>query len=125
MKPNRLLKIILASASPRRLHILQEHDLSAVVMPANIEETPQKDEEAKIYVTRLAREKAQTILEQVEVATTDIILAVDTTVAYQEHILEKPRDHQDAYRESVLGFSQLFSLHINVYLLQKSIHPHH
>ncbi|MCE0722149.1 MULTISPECIES: Maf family protein [Legionella] len=98
MKPNHLLKIILASASPRRLHILQEHGLSAVVMPANIEEIQQKDEEAKIYVTRLAKEKAQTILAQVEMGTADIILAADTTVAYLEHILEKPRDHQDAYR---------------------------
>ncbi|HHF7375117.1 Maf family protein [Legionella bozemanae] len=98
MKPNHLLKIILASASPRRLHILQEHGLPAVVMPANIEEIQQKDEEAKIYVTRLAREKAQTILAQVETGTADIILAADTTVAYQDQILEKPRDHQDAYR---------------------------
>ncbi|KTD42725.1 septum formation protein [Legionella parisiensis] len=98
MKPNHLLKIILASASPRRLHILQEHGLPAVVMPADIEEIQQKDEEAKIYVTRLAREKAETILAQVKAGTADIILAADTTVAYQDHILEKPRDHQDAYR---------------------------
>ena len=98
MKQHHLLKIILASASPRRVHILQEHGLPAVVMPANIEEIQQKDEEAKIYVTRLAREKAQTILARVEAGTADIILAADTTVAYQDHILEKPRDHQDAYR---------------------------
>ncbi|WP_392536521.1 Maf family protein [Legionella sp. 227] len=98
MKPKHLLKFILASASPRRLQILQEHGLAAVVMPANIEEVLQKDEEAKIYVTRLAREKAQTILSQVEVGAADFILAADTTVAYQNHILEKPRDPEDAYR---------------------------
>ncbi|CAM3064371.1 septum formation protein [Legionella steigerwaltii] len=98
MKPNHLLKIILASASPRRLQILEEHGLTAVVMPANIEEIQQKGEEAKIYVTRLAREKAQTILSQVEVGSADLILAADTTVAYQNHILEKPQDHEDAYR---------------------------
>ncbi|KTC80342.1 septum formation protein [Legionella cherrii] len=67
-------------------------------MPANIEEVLQKDEQAKIYVTRLAREKAQTILSQVEVGAADFILAADTTVAYQNHILEKPRDPEDAYR---------------------------
>ncbi|HHT0594395.1 TPA: Maf family protein [Legionella anisa] len=98
MKQHHLLKIILASASPRRLHILQEHGFPAVVMPANIEEIQQKNEEAKIYVTRLAKEKAQTILAQVNAGAADIILAADTTVAYQDHILEKPRDHQDAYR---------------------------
>ncbi|EEZ95960.1 Maf family protein [Legionella longbeachae] len=98
MKPNHLLKVILASASPRRLQILKEHGLTSVVMPANIEEIQQKDEEAKIYVTRLAKEKAQTILSQVEVDAADLILAADTTVAYQNHILEKPLDQEDAYR---------------------------
>jgi len=98
MKMNHLLKVILASASPRRLQILQEHGLSAVVMPANIEEIQQKNEEAKGYVTRLAREKAQAILSQVEAGSADLILAADTTVAYQNHILEKPSDHEDAYR---------------------------
>lgn len=95
---NSNLKIILASASPRRLQILQQHGLDAVVMPANIKEIQQKNEEAKAYVTRLAQEKAQTILSQVDAGSADIILAADTTVAYQNHILEKPQDYDDAYR---------------------------
>ncbi|STX51491.1 septum formation protein [Legionella busanensis] len=98
MKPNSALRIILASASPRRLQILQEHGLNAVVMPANIAEIQKKDEEAKKYVTRLAQEKAQTILSQIEVNNADLILAADTTVAYQHHILEKPQDNDDVYR---------------------------
>ncbi|CEK11536.1 Maf family protein [Legionella hackeliae] len=98
MKPTHPLKIILASASPRRLQILQKHGLDAVVMPANIEEIQQQGEDAKTYVTRLAREKAQTILTQVTEGMADLILAADTTVAYQNLILEKPRDEEDAYR---------------------------
>ncbi|KTC90292.1 Maf family protein [Fluoribacter dumoffii] len=98
MKPSHLLKVILASASPRRLQILKEHGLAAVVMPANIEEIQQKDEAAKNYVTRLAREKAQAVFSQIEEGTADIIIAADTTVSYQNHILEKPRDYADAYR---------------------------
>ncbi len=98
MKPNNPLKIILASASPRRLHILQEHGLNAVVMPADIDEIRLKDEEAKSYVTRLAQEKAQTILHKTAIGAADLILAADTTVAYHNHILEKPSDHDDAYR---------------------------
>lgn len=92
------LKLILASASPRRLHILQEHGLFAAVMPAHIEEIQQKDENARAYVTRLAKEKAFKVLQQVNSENTDIILAADTTVAYHNHILEKPRDDEDAYR---------------------------
>ncbi|KTD01300.1 Maf family protein [Fluoribacter gormanii] len=98
MKLNHQLKVILASASPRRLQILQEYGLNVVVMPADIEEILQEDEGAKAYVTRLAQEKAQTILLQSAVDTADFILAADTTVAYQNHILEKPQDYEDAYR---------------------------
>lgn len=92
------LKIILASASPRRLHILQEHSLAAEVMPANIEELVQKNEDAKTYVTRLAKEKAQAILAKVPPDKADLILAADTTVAYKDYILEKPQNADDAYR---------------------------
>ena len=98
MKSQPPLKIILASASPRRLHILQEHQLNAVVMPADIDERLQSGEDAKAYVTRLAKEKAQAILAQVGVDKANLILAADTTVAYQNHILEKPCSPDDAYR---------------------------
>lgn len=98
MKSNSLLNIILASSSPRRLQILEAHGLSPVVKPADIDEILQLGEEANTYVTRLAREKAQTILEQIPVNSVDLILAADTTVAYQNHILEKPKDRKDAYR---------------------------
>jgi septum formation protein len=97
MKPNHL-RVILASASPRRLQIMQEHGVFAEVMPANIEEVQQAGEQARAYVIRLAREKAHTILSQVGVGTADLVLAADTVVVYQHHILEKPRDHDDAYR---------------------------
>lgn len=92
------LKIILGSASPRRLQILQEHGLNAVVMPANIAEVLQKGEDAPTYVSRLAREKAQTVLSQTAINTANLILAADTTVAYKHHILEKPQDYEDACR---------------------------
>ncbi|CDZ78159.1 Maf-like protein YhdE [Legionella massiliensis] len=98
MIANHQLKIILASASPRRLQILQAHGLSAVVKPADIEEILQNGEDAKNYVTRLAREKAQTVLSQLRKNRADLIIAADTTVAYENHILEKPRDREDAYR---------------------------
>ncbi|RMX03387.1 Maf family protein [Legionella jordanis] len=98
MKQEHSLKILLASSSPRRLQILQEHGIFAVVMPANIEEIQEKGEGAKAYVTRLAREKAQAILPQISIESTDLILAADTTVAYESHILEKPQDAKDAYR---------------------------
>jgi len=98
MKSNHLLKIILASASPRRLHILQEHGLNAQVIPAHIKEIVQKGENVKTYVTRLAKEKAQAILPQITKGQADILIAADTTVICQHQILEKPKDREDAYR---------------------------
>lgn len=90
--------IILASASPRRLQILQEHGLNVIVQPAHIAEILQKGEIASNYVMRLAREKAQTVLSKSATDSADLILAADTTVAYQHHILEKPSTREDAYR---------------------------
>ncbi|BCA96794.1 hypothetical protein TUM19329_31550 [Legionella antarctica] len=98
MKSNQLLKIILASASPRRLQILQEHGLTASIIPAHIEESLQNGEEAKTYVTRLAREKTQAIIPLVGSENVDLIIAADTTVVYKNHILEKPHDFEDAHR---------------------------
>ncbi|KTD46619.1 septum formation protein [Legionella rubrilucens] len=91
------LNMILASASPRRRHLLEAHGFRARVMPADIEEIPQPNEAAKAYVTRLAKEKAEAVLSRIAIHEADLILAADTTVAYQNHILEKPRDANDAY----------------------------
>jgi septum formation protein len=98
MKPHILPRIILASASPRRVRILQEHQFNAVIMPSNIDETVHPGEEAKAYVTRLAKAKAKAALPLVEVDKADLVLAADTTVAFDNHILEKPRSTDDAYR---------------------------
>ncbi|RUR17312.1 septum formation protein Maf [Legionella sp. km535] len=131
------LKIILASASPRRLQILQEHGLAAMVRPANIEEIQQAGEDAKAYVTRLAKEKAQTVLSQVATDSIDLILAADTTVSYQNHILEKPGDYEDAYRmlsmlsgkshEVYTGYALIFlpekRLHVDYVTTHITFHP--
>lgn len=89
--------MILASASPRRRHLLEAHGFTARVMPADIEEIPQPNETAKAYVTRLAKEKAEVVLSRIAINEADVILAADTTVAYHNDILEKPRDASDAY----------------------------
>jgi septum formation protein len=92
------IKIILASASPRRLQILEEHGFIVVARPADIAEIRQHHEGVSDYVTRLAREKAEAIVPQIVSGSADVLLAADTIVAYEEHILEKPRDDEDAYR---------------------------
>jgi septum formation protein len=86
--------VVLASNSPRRKELLTAAGIRYVVRGPDIEEVRRPDEPALDYVRRLAEEKAFAI----PIAPGEIVLAADTTVVVQEHVLEKPRDHADALR---------------------------
>jgi septum formation protein len=89
-------RLILASASPRRRELLAQAGFVFDVIPAHIPEEPRPGEDPVAYVTRLAREKAEAVFAH---ANGDIlVLGADTTVTLDGHILEKPRDAQDAAR---------------------------
>ncbi|MFK7887103.1 MAG: nucleoside triphosphate pyrophosphatase [Gammaproteobacteria bacterium] len=79
--------LILASASPRRAQLLEQIGVVFRVMPADIDETPRPDEGAEAYVGRLAIEKAAAIAAR---NPGHVVLAADTTVVVDEHILGKP-----------------------------------
>ena len=85
----------LASASPRRRQLLELIGVPHVVTPADIDETPRAGESGTDYVLRLAREKAQAV----RARHADLpVLAADTTVHVDGHILEKPRSEADCIR---------------------------
>ncbi len=85
----------LASASPRRRQLLDLIGVPHLVTPADIDETPLPGEPGDRYVMRLAREKATTVRRQMA----DLpVLAADTTVHVDGHILEKPQSEQDCLR---------------------------
>jgi septum formation protein len=85
----------LASASPRRRQLLELIGVPHVVTPADIDETPLPGEAGAAYVTRLAREKALAV----HARHRDLpVLAADTTVHVDGHILEKPRSEADCAR---------------------------
>jgi septum formation protein len=86
--------LVLASDSPRRKEILSAAGIPFVVRPPNITEERQPDEHPVHYVRRLAEHKADAI----PIAPGEIVLAADTTVVVDEHVLEKPRDQADALR---------------------------
>ncbi|MGA9667743.1 MAG: Maf family protein [Terracidiphilus sp.] len=56
--------LVLASASPRRRELLTQAGFIFQVHPANIPEDPHPNEDPIAYVTRLAREKAQAVFNQ-------------------------------------------------------------
>jgi septum formation protein len=95
-----LIRLILASASPRRRELLTQAGFAFTVEPAEVDETPLAGEAADAYVERLAREKAQAVCRRqrgdADLAT---ILAADTTVVLPDGtILGKPADAADAAR---------------------------
>lgn len=89
-------KLVLASASPRRLELLEQIGIvPAQVLPADIDETPLKQETPRALVERLAREKGKAIA-GVSDSSDSFILAADTVVALGKRILGKPSNINEA-----------------------------
>ena len=83
--------LTLASTSPRRRQLLEMLGIPVEVRPSNVPEVRAPDERPGAYTLRLARAKAQSV-------PGDYVLGADTTVALDEHVLEKPSDAADAVR---------------------------
>ena len=90
-----LPKIVLASASPRRVEILTSVGWPFEKLPADIDESEVAGETPEDYVTRLAREKALAVA---SARPNEIVLGADTTVVVDSNILGKPEDLDDAKR---------------------------
>jgi septum formation protein len=88
-------KLILASKSPRRSELLRAAGWLFEAVPADIDETLRDSETPVDYVKRLAIEKAEAVARRVP---TGLILAADTTVVIDDHILGQPIDDEDARR---------------------------
>lgn len=85
------MRLVLASASPRRRELLADLGLAFEVRPADIDESVLAGESGTTYVERLAREKALAV-----VAPDELVLAADTTVDLDGDLLGKPVDADDA-----------------------------
>jgi septum formation protein len=86
-------KLVLASASPRRLALLQQVGIEPdALLPADIDETPLKAESPRELVKRLARMKAEvarrTARRRAELSQAYVVSA-DTVVAVGRRILPK------------------------------------
>jgi septum formation protein len=88
------VRLVLASASPRRLDLLARIGVVPdAVRPAEIDETPHKAELPHLFASRMASEKAAAIA-PAEAAS--LILAADTVVAVGRRILGKAKDQAEA-----------------------------
>lgn len=101
------MRLILASASPRRAELLRAAGFDFLVVAADVDESVRQDEAPATYVRRLAAEKsAAAAASYTDVAsgfnrTSEddvVILAADTAVIVDGKILGKPHDDADAAR---------------------------
>jgi septum formation protein len=86
--------LVLGSASPRRLDLLRQAGIEPnLVDPADIDETPLKDETPRRLASRLSGQKAAAVAVRHPGA---FILGADTLVAVGRRILGKPREESEA-----------------------------
>jgi septum formation protein len=91
--------LVLASASPRRLELLRQVGIEPDhVDPADIDETPGRDETPRRLALRLAREKVAAVAARHPGA---FVLGGDTIVTVGRRILNKPED--EAQARAMLG----------------------
>ncbi len=86
-------RLVLASASPRRLELLQQIGLEPdALLPCDLDETPQKNELPRTLAVRLAREKTQAAAKiaagRPELAQ-GYVIGADTVVSVGRRILPK------------------------------------
>jgi len=94
------VKLVLASASPRRLALLEQAGLTADLLnPVDVDETARRRESPRALSLRLAGDKAKAAASAPLVqalAGPVFVLAADTVVAVGRRVVPKPRSVEEA-----------------------------
>lgn len=88
------MKVILASASPRRRELLKQIGIETEIVPSGCEEIDGKTNAAATVVELNARAKGQWVKTQTGDALP--VIAADTVVALENKVLGKPADAEEA-----------------------------
>jgi len=91
-----MMKLILASSSPRRAEVLADAGFTFEVVAARVDESRRTGEQAEAYVRRLAEAKARAVAGGVSPPA--IVIAADTVVVMDGEVLGKPASAEDAGR---------------------------
>lgn len=90
-------KIVLASASPRRRELLAAAGVIFQVCAADSEEKITSDQPEEI-VRELSMQKAMAVALNFDMEDESIVIGADTIVSYNNEILGKPSDENDAFQ---------------------------
>ncbi|MBI4913595.1 MAG: septum formation protein Maf [Acidobacteria bacterium] len=113
---NQTLKLgppILASSSPRRRQWLEALKFNFEIWAPEVDETPFFGEDPERLVQRLAKAKAEIVS---AVNPGRWVIAADTTVAVDHHVLNKPVDVEDAVRMIMLLQGRRHEVHTGLCL---------
>jgi septum formation protein len=91
------MRLILASASPRRAELLTAAGFPCEVLPADVDEALRQGETPAAYVRRLAQEKSAAVASRLDDRDA-IVIGADTAVVVDGVVLGKPGDDRDAAR---------------------------
>lgn len=89
------MRLVLASASPRRRELLDQLRATYICDPAHIDESQLPGEAPSAYVQRMAQEKARVVAARHDIPPS-VVLAADTSVVVDGSVLGKPRDRDEA-----------------------------
>ncbi|MBF0527948.1 MAG: septum formation protein Maf [Deltaproteobacteria bacterium] len=112
------VQLILASASPRRLELLNWAGISCEVCPGQVDESLHAGETPDSHVQRLALSKAEDVACQRPYAW---VLAADTVVALGQKILGKPRDREDAIDMLKLLSGRIHQVYSGICLMNREL----
>ncbi len=90
------MRLVLASASPRRADLLRAAGFACEIRPADLDERQFDGEGAEAYVRRLAAGKAAAVSARLGPGSDAIVIGADTAVVVDGVVLGKPRDDADA-----------------------------
>lgn len=93
-------KIILASSSPRRIEMMKKNGYEPAIIPADVDETLHCNISPKSASMYLALKKALHVYEKAiqKNISGNLIVAADTMVVYNNRIIGKPADKEDAFK---------------------------
>ena len=111
-----MLKIVLASQSPRRKNLLTQLGLKFEVIPSNTEEIITSDNPVSI-VEELSAQKSLEVSKEIDNA---FIIGADTIVVFENEILGKPVDKSDAFNMLSLLSNQTHSVFTGVSVVKKN-----
>lgn len=93
-----MLKLVLASASPRRVELLNQIGLEFDIVPADIDENSVGFTEAGKYAEEMSKRKALQVAESLREKNSEdaLVLGADTVVSVEQKIFGKPADRSQA-----------------------------